>query len=82
MVDQARVIYDLYAAGSGQPNTAPLEHPQQIMRQLAGELGFKIIGSVPQSMGDCWWFWIEYSAKPVLPAYIFEADWLPVGSLG
>jgi hypothetical protein len=78
-MQQVRVVYDAYA--TGQPGNAPTEHPLRVMQQFADELGFKIIGSMPRSIGDCWWFWIEYSQKPSLPAYIHEAEWLPVGSI-
>jgi hypothetical protein len=30
-------------------------HPQEQMQKL----GYKVIGSVPQSIGDCWWFTVE-----------------------
>ncbi len=78
---KARVVYDCYAMGSGHPRAAPDEHPQQVMTRLAGELGFTILGSVAQSIGDCWWFWVEYTVKPTWPAYLGEAEWLPVGTV-
>lgn len=71
---QMRIVYNLRGE-------EPAEHPQRVMAKLASEFCFKVIGSVPQSMGDCWWFWIEYSEKPLLPAYVSEAEWLPVGTV-
>ena len=41
------------------------EHPQKHMK----DLGYKIIGSVPQSIADCWWFTVEEFIEP-LPPYL------------
>ncbi len=75
-----RVVYSIYSMGDGGPEDAPMEHPQKKMRSLATEQGFVILGAVPQSLGDCWWFWVEYSEPPIWPPYIHAADWLPVGT--
>lgn len=57
------------------------EHPQLIMRRIADQGGFKVIGATPQSICDQWWFWIEYDGEhPVLPPFLKPARWLPVGS--
>ena len=63
-------------------NNSPTEQPEEVMRSLAAELGFTILGSVAQSAGEQWWFWISYKgALPALPGYIEEIDWLPVGTV-
>jgi len=41
------------------------EHPQKVMKQL----GYNLIQSVPQSIGDCWWFTVEELIEP-LPLYL------------
>jgi hypothetical protein len=66
--------------GSGHPCAAPEEHPEIVMNRLASNLDFKILDSVPQSIGDCWWFWVEYSKDPDWPPYIKKTEWLPVGT--
>jgi len=71
---QAHVIYDM-------TGDAPNEHPQVVMQRLGEELGFTIIDSVPQSIADCWWFWIKYSEKPKLPSYVRQVKWRPIGSV-
>ena len=72
-VKEAMVIYWM--------QDAPQEdHPQTNMKRLSDNLGFKILGAVPQSAGDQWWFWIEYEAKPKLPDYVKETEWLPIGT--
>jgi hypothetical protein len=73
MAEQIRVIYSLAEHG------APNEHPQVVMQRLADELHFTILGAVPQSICDQWWFWIEFDRKPDFPEFITEARWLPVG---
>lgn len=73
-MSQARVVYSCYPP-------SPDEHPQAVMKKLSTELGFEILGSVPQSMGDCWWFWVSYEATPAWPPYITEDEWLPVGTV-
>jgi hypothetical protein len=90
---QQRVIYDLEALAHQlhaqgkfndcgelvDPDRYP--HPQIGMRRLADAQQFTILAGVPQSMGDCWWFWVEYSTKPNWPSHITEAEWLPIGSV-
>lgn len=46
------------------------EHPQIVMKNL----GYKLIGSVPQTMGDCWWFTVEKIIKP-LPPYLRKTNY-------
>ena len=41
------------------------EHPQIQMKKL----GYKVIGSVPQSVFDSWWFTVEDFIEP-LPPYL------------
>jgi hypothetical protein len=76
-VIQARYYYDLGGPNPERPN----EHPQLVMRRLSVELEFKILDAVPQSIADCWWFWIEFEKKPSFPSYITEASWLPIGTV-
>jgi hypothetical protein len=71
-MSQSRVVYWLQGAPSG--------HPQEVMRELASSLHFKILGATPQSVADQWWFWIEYETEPDLPEFIDKAEWRPVGS--
>lgn len=58
-------------------------HPELVMRELAERLGFRIVEAIPQSIADCWWFWIEFDGEPPsLPATIFTGrQWLPVGTV-
>lgn len=35
------------------------------------KLGYHLIGSVPQSLGDCWWFTVEEKIEPS-PSYLRE----------
>lgn len=39
------------------------EHPQTQMKNL----GYKVIGSVPQSFSDSWWFTVEEFIEPLEP---------------
>lgn len=54
-------------------------HPQIIFKELAEKLEFKILASVPQTMFDCWEFWIEFKEYPELPDYFYQNGWSPVG---
>ena len=71
-MNKVRVVYDL--------RSAPDEHPQKVMKRLQGELGFTILGAVPQSIADCWWFWVQIFGPTEWPPYIKEAEWLPIGT--
>ncbi len=70
----ARLVYWMQAA-------PPDEHPQAVMHKLASDKAFRILGAVPQSIADQWWFWIEWEGKrPELPSYVSPGKWLPVGT--
>ena len=57
-------------------------HPQEIMKKLAEENGFKILESVPQSLLDGWDFWIEFDTPPsTLPNIFRDVEWKSVGSV-
>ena len=63
--------------------SAPAFHPQKVMRGLGIDLRFTVLDCTPQSLGDCWWFWVEwseYDTTPEWPPFVTPADWLPVGS--
>lgn len=45
-------------------------HPQIVMRNL----GYELIQSVPQTMGDCWWFTVDKLIKP-LPVFLEEIQY-------
>lgn len=45
-------------------------HPQEQMRKL----GYKVIGAVPQSMYDSWWFTVEDFIEP-LPPYLSKIEY-------
>lgn len=49
---------------------SPNEHPQTQMNKL----GYNVIGSVPQSIGDQWWFTVEEIIYP-LPKYLSEMQY-------
>lgn len=59
------------------------DHPQDDMKRLSNELGFKILDAIPQSMGDRWDIWIESESEkqPEVPDYFFAANWKPVGEV-
>ena len=46
------------------------EHPEIQMKKL----GYKVIGSVPQSIADCWWFTVENFIEP-LPKYLSKINY-------
>ena len=53
--------YDMYeAVGNG--------HPQNVMKELG--ITYKL--SVPQSMGDCWWFFCCEGYGEKLPVFLTE----------
>lgn len=58
------LIYSMYEAPQG--------HPQQVMK----ELGITYALSVPQSMFDCWEFFLPENVPNKLPKYLkwFECD--------
>ncbi len=74
MLPQKRAIYYV---GPDAPN----EHPRAVVKRLSDELSFKVVWSVPQSIADQWWFWIEFEVEPELPKFMRYADWLPVGTV-
>lgn len=45
------------------------EHPQTQMKNL----GYKVLGGVPQSIADCWWFTVEEFIEP-LPPYLTKME--------
>lgn len=45
-------------------------HPQIQMQSL----GYKLLGSVPQSIADCWWFTVDKIRYP-LPDYLTEMEY-------
>lgn len=46
------------------------EHPQRQMRKL----WYEILGSVPQSIADCWWFTVKEFIEP-LPDYLTKMEY-------
>lgn len=62
-----RVIYDLNTAGF---QHGIVEHAQKQMKAL----GIKVHAAQPQSLYDCWEFWIDKPDFP-LPSYITESKW-------
>ena len=46
------------------------DHPQTQMKKL----GYKVLGSVPQSIADCWWFTVEDYIEP-LPPYLTKMNY-------
>lgn len=69
-----RIAYDMMG-------DEPKGHPQTVMQRLAKEFGFTILGSVPQSAGSQWWFWIEHRGIRPWPSYIRVLPWTPVGTV-
>lgn len=45
-------------------------HPQIKMI----ELGYTVLGSIPQTLGDCWWFTVKDIIYP-LPGYLTEMSY-------
>ncbi len=45
-------------------------HPQSQMNAL----GYKVIGAIPQSIADCWWFTVEEFIEP-LPKYLSKMEY-------
>ena len=45
-------------------------HPQQTMWAM----GYKLLGSVPQSLYDCWWFTVEDFIEP-LPPFLTKMEY-------
>lgn len=73
---QARVFYDLIdASRAGEDRNA-----MDVMREMAGAMGFTLLGSTPQSMMEGWDVWIEFNEAPVLPEYLRNVPWRSVGS--
>ena len=72
---QTRLVYNLH--------DAPNEHPQIVIRRLSRELGFVLLCSVPQSIADAWWFWVEHDEplEELLPDYVRIGSWLPIGTV-
>lgn len=57
-------------------------HPQEIMKKLSKENGFKILASVSQTIFDGWDFWIEFDTPPSnLPNIFRDVPWTRVGSV-
>ena len=56
-------------------------HPQTVVRELAATLGFRVLGSLPQSLFTGWDFWIEMdeSKTVTLPSYLKAHKWKPIG---
>lgn len=70
MITRLRIFYDLWDAGEG--------HAQIRMRNLSDKLGFKILGSQPQSLFDGWEFWVEFEGTIAWPEYIRVLPWQEV----
>ena len=62
MAEYKQLHYDIWTADL---KCGVNEHPQKQMKNL----GYKVIGSVPQSIADCWWFTVEEFIEP-LPPYL------------
>lgn len=63
MVDSyVQLNYDLMTA---QLDYDVTERADEHMRKL----GYEILGAVPQSLGDCWWFTVKEIIEP-LPPYL------------
>lgn len=72
---QARVFYHLQSADeAGLTGRA-----QKNMQLLADECGFRVIGSLPQTLFEGWDFWIEFDDLPELPDFMRDAPWKPIG---
>lgn len=71
MIEYKQLRYDLLTASF---ECKEYRHPQRVMQ----ELGYKIIGAVPQSIADQWWFTVEDYIEP-LPPYLskmtYNFDW-------
>lgn len=73
---QARIFYDLIdASRAGEDRNAMV-----VMREMADAMGFKLLGSTPQSIMEGWDVWIGFDAAPVLPDYLRSVPWRSVGS--
>lgn len=59
MTEYKQLNYDMYEAFDMGVN----EHPQLQMKKL----GYNVIGSVPQSLYDSWWFTVEEFIEPLEP---------------
>jgi len=70
------LFYDLRTA----QESGESRHPQIVMKMLAENLGFEILGALPQTAFDGWEFWIEYNTIPKLPKYLDLHPWTEVGS--
>ena len=57
------VIYKLFVAY----DCGITEHPQEQMEKL----GYKVIKAEPQTLGECWFFWVEDYIEP-MPGYLIK----------
>ena len=67
MAEYKQLHYDIWTADL---KCGIHEHPQKQMKNL----GYNVIGSVPQSIADCWWFTVEEFIKP-LPPYLSKMSY-------
>jgi hypothetical protein len=72
---QGRVFLSLFAAY----DAGEKRHAEEIIKDLASKLNFKVLESLPQSIVDGWDFWIEFEVAPELPAYFRNVPWKPIG---
>ena len=61
-----QLVYDMWTAY----DCGIKEHPQTVMKNL----GYEVIGSVPQSIADCWWFTVKEFIEP-LPKYLTKIEY-------
>ena len=52
------------------------------LQEIVNALGIKYLYSVPQSMGDCWWFLGCENVPDALPDFIYESSIDPETCVG
>ena len=67
MKEYKQLKYDVMMAGL---MCGVNKHPQKQMK----ELGYNVIGSVPQTISDSWWFTVEEYIEP-LPKYLSKFEY-------
>ena len=67
MAEYKQLHYDIITASL---DCGINEHPQLQMKKL----GYNVIGGVPQSLGDCWWFTVEEFIEP-FPPYLRKMNY-------
>ena len=69
------LVYDLMCANMDHKE---MRHAQEVMK----DLGITYHHATPQSMGDCWQFWVCKDVPKDLPEYLTEVKTNPMQHVG